>query len=332
MRGTAVLSLLLFLSNFGFSSEGESRVCHVQVVMSSGTLPQNLRMQVFGGDRRLADLTVPYDGNVFLPALVPGEYRVQTGIGTNFLTAGPLHVPESGTCEMRVSIVGRADAKSRRIENDLDVEDLRVPRKAREEFEKGFASLQRGELDEARKDFLDVVKLDPKLSRAYNVLGVISDQQKDRAAARRYFEKALELNPHSKSALMNMAKLCMVEKQYDAALGLVERYRQGSRESADVHEMKADAYLKLGRYPEAIREAQAAHSLDHQNWETVHLIAATAYEALRQPQSAAAEYRLYIEESSNPQMRAVASQRIRELEGPVQISPATVLSNSLLSR
>ncbi|GEM_PF-3151537 len=329
MRGTAVLSLLLLVSNFGFSSELESRFCHVQVVMSSGTLPQNLKMQVFGRGKRLAELTVPYNGHVFLPAVAPGEYRVQTGIGTNFLTSGPLHVPESGICEMRVSIVGRADAKSRLIEDDLDVEDLRVPRKAREEFEKGFAALQRGELDRAREDFLQVIKLDPKLSRAYNVLGVISDQQKDHAAARRYFEKALELNPHSKSALMNMARLCMVEKQYDAALGFVERYRQGSRESADVHAMEADAYLKLGRYPEAIREAQTVHSIAHQNWDTVHLIAATAYEALRQPQSAAAEYRLYIEESSNPEMRAVASQRIRDLGGMAQVSAATVPINSL---
>ena len=332
MRWIVVFPLLFFVSHLGFASEVESRVCHVQVVMSSGTLPQDLKLQVFGGGKRISELTVPYDGDALLPALAPGDYRVQTGIGTNFLTSGPLHVPVSGNCEMRVSILGRADAKNRLIEDDLDVEDLRVPRKAREEFEKGFASLQHGQLNEAKKDFLEVVKLDPKLSRAYNVLGVISDQQKDLAAARQYFEKALELNPRSKSALMNIARLCMAEKQYDAALGFAERYRQGSRDSADVHAMEADAYLKLARYPEAIREAQAAHSLSDQNWETVHLIAASAYEALHQPQMAAAEYRLYIEESSNSEMRAVASRRIRELTGVAQVNPATVPMNSLLPR
>jgi Flp pilus assembly protein TadD len=228
--------------------------------------------------------------------------------------------------------VGHADAKNQLVEDDLDVEDLRIPRKARERFEKGFAALQQGELEQAKVDFLEVTRLDPKLSRAYNVLGVISDQQTNRAAARQYFQKALELNPRSKAALMNLAKLCMVEKQYDAALGFLERFRAGSRDHADVYGMEADAYLKLHRYEDAIRAAQAAHRLSHENWDIVHLIAASAYEALHQPELAASEYRLYLDESSNPEMRAVALQKVRNLGGVAQQSQTTVPINSLMPR
>lgn len=332
MRCVVWFATLLLLSSISFGSTMEPRVCHVQVNMSSGSLPQNMKLQLFAGGRRLSEMKVPFDGSLFLPPLTPGEYRVQTGEGTNFLTSGPMHVPELGACELRVSIVGHADAKNRLVEDDVDVEDLRVPAKARDQFEKGFAAFQHGDLEEATKDFLEVTKLDPKLSRAYNVLGVISDQQKNRAAARQYFAQALALNPHSRMALMNLAKLCMLEKRYDDALGFLERFRTGSREHADVYGMEADAYLKLGRYQEAIRAAQAAHRLSHQNWETVHLIAGQAYEALHQPEMAASEYRLYLDESSNPAMRAVAFQKVRELSGVAQQNRSAVPMNSLLPR
>jgi tetratricopeptide (TPR) repeat protein len=131
---------------------------------------------------------------------------------------------------------------------------------------------------------------------------------------------------------MNLAKLCMLERQYDAAIGFLERFRVGSRDHADVYGMEADAYLKLRRYEDAIRAAQAAHRLNHQNWDTVHLIAASAYEALHQPEMAAAEYRLYLDESSNPEMRAVAFQKIRDLGGVAQQSQTSVPMNSLLPR
>jgi hypothetical protein len=64
----------------------------------------------------------------------------------------------------------------------------------------------------------------------------------------------------------------------------------------------------------------------------VHLIAASAYEALHQPELAASEYRLYLDESSNPEMRAVALQKVRNLGGVAQQSQTTVPINSLMPR
>ena len=96
--------------------------------------------------------------------------------------------------------------------------------------------------------------------------------------------------------------------------------------------MEAEAYLKLGRYSETIRASQAAHRLSHQNWEMVHLFAAAAYEALHQPVMAADEYRRYLDESSNPEMCAVAFKKMRELGRVSQQSQTTVPMNSLMPR
>jgi len=316
-----------------FGSESVSRVCSVQVTMSTGTpIPERLQLKVFSGDQRIAELIVPSSGKIALPPLLPGDYRIQTGSkGSNFFSSGRLRVPGSGPCETAISLVGWANQKNQIVDDDVDVEDLRVSPKARAEFEKGFAALERGEFKEAKKEFLEVTTLAPRLSRAYNVLGVISDQTGDPAAARKYFEKAIELNPQSKAALLNLVKLSMLEKQYERALAFLERYRAGTRDTAEVHGIAAHAYLSLGKYREAIEEAHAAHSLPHTNWETVHAIAATAYEALHQPEMAAVEYSQYMDETSNPTTRTQVARKIRELEAMAQ--PATTPSpaiNSLL--
>jgi len=300
--------------------------------MSAGTpIPEKLELKVFSGDQRIAELVVPFSGRISLPPLVPGDYRIQTGsTDARFFTSGPLRVPRSGACQMGINLVGRANQKNQIVDDDLDVEDLRVSPKARAEFEKGFAALERGQFKEARKEFLEVTALAPRLSRAYNVLGVISDQTGDSASARKYFEKAIELNPRSKAALLNLIKLSMLDKQYDRALAFLERYRAGTRDSAEVHGIAANAHLNLGRYREAIEEAHAAHNLPHANWEGVHAIAATAYEAIHQPEMAAAEYRQYMDETSNPSIRTEAARRIRELAARAQHGAPSVPMNSLL--
>lgn len=333
-RGAVSALVLVGSSIFSFGSDLQPRSCHVQVLMSSGAIPSNLKLQVFSGNSRIRDVRVPETGSITITNLAPGDYRIQSGgVAANFLTAGPLHVPDSGPCELGFTIVGRTDAHNSLAEDDVDVEDLRVSSQARSQFQTAFAQFERGELQKSRDSFIEVTKLAPKLSRAYNILGVISNQLGDTRSGRQYFEKALELNPHSKPALMNLAKLSLTERRFDEALTNLERYRIGSPDIADVHAMEAEAYLKLGRYNEAIRETKAAHALPHANWATVHVIAATSFEALHQTDYAVSEYRRFIEECNQQTLRERAAQRISELTSVASQQPrAPVPMNSLVSR
>jgi len=327
-----VLSLSISSFSYG-SSQSPLRTCHFQVAMSNGeTVPSNLRLQVFDGTNRVAQVGIPLTGAASQDLPV-GDYRVQAGgIGANFLTSGPLHVPQSGECQFGITVDGRTDAANNIVEEDVDVEDLRISTKTRSLFQRAFTQLERGDLREAKASFLEVIRLAPRLSRAYNVLGVISDQQGDTRSGRQYFEKALELNPRSKAALMNLAKLSMIERKFEPALALLERYRIGTRDIADVHAMEAEAYLKLGKYNEAIREASAAHLLAHPNWASVHVIAAAAFEAIHQPDFAVREYQRYIEERPAEPMRERAAQRIRELTTVAAQQTTPPAMNSLMSR
>jgi tetratricopeptide (TPR) repeat protein len=334
MRSQMLLLVLLCASSCAFGSDSKLRSCRLHVIMSNGTeLPAHLKLQIFANGKRVSEIEVPYSGEIALSPLLPGTYRMQTGgAGANFLTSGPLQVPAIGDCEAGINIIGRAGGENRLTEDDVDIEDLRLSNKAREKFERAFADVQHGDLNKAADGFLEVTKMAPRLSRTYNILGVIKDQQGDRVAARGFFNKALELNPRSKAAQMNLIKLCMSEKQYETALAMLDRYRLGTRDDADLHAIAANADLKLERYDAAIREAHAAHALSHVNWESVHVVAATAYEALHLPEKAAEELQTYMQETSNPAFRKMAGEKIRELESVAQQSSAAAPINSFVQR
>ena len=334
MRSRCLLfaALLSFsLLTFGFDTQKFD--CEVHVAMANGSrIPPNLRLQLFDQETRLVETVIPVSGTVSLPPLPPGHYRVQVGGGaTNLVTTGPLHATVE-PCLLAMSIEGRSESANRIEDDDLDVEDLRVSARVRTLFHAAFADLQRGDLETARNGFLQLIKLDPKLSRAYNILGVISDQLGDNQAGRLYFEKALELNPRSKTALMNCAKLSMMEHRYSDALALLERARSGTRENADVHAMEAIAYLRLNRFPEAIREAQAVHALPHANWANIHVVAASAYERLHETAAAIREYRQYLEESAVEATRVIVARKIQALSEPTGGKATSLPMDSFVRR
>jgi Flp pilus assembly protein TadD len=302
--------------------------------MANGSpLPQKMRADVFYGDRKISSVELGARQPVRSLALAPGDYRVQiNGKDVSYVYTGHLHVDETLPCVYQASLTGRTTMGGL-TDDEVDVEDLRISGKTRSIFEAGFSALEHGQLQPAKDLFLKVIALSPNLSRAYNILGVISDQQGDHAAAEQYFDKALELNPRSQSAKLNLAKLFMAERHYREGLTLLDQF--GATENTDVLVMKAQANLQLGRFGEAIKQARAVHLLSHANWASVHVIAAQAYEHMSQPELARVEYETYVRESPQGDLRAAASKRMQEL-GPTGVAERSASApppiNSLLPR
>ncbi len=133
-----------------------------------------------------------------------------------------------------------------------------------DEFRRGEQALKRGDLKQARKSFLEVVRQQPDNAAAHHRLGYIADKMGDFTTSRihyltamklepenpdiacdlgysyllqgkltesqRYLEKALTINPSHKSSLLNMASLLGKRGDYDGALAI---FRQaGSEEEA----------------------------------------------------------------------------------------------------
>jgi len=334
MRFSAVLGFVLSWScAFIFGSDAPLRDCRISVAMADGaSLPAGLQLSLFDGERRIAEVKVPKTGVMSLSQLQPGNYRLQiSGTRRSFLTSGPLYVDSASPCQLGIDLAGHADSSNKIAAEEVDVEDLRLSDKARSLFEGAFSAFRQGQLEKAKQGFLEVVQIDPKLARAYNVLGVILTQQGDRTAARNSFETALQLNPHNKSALLNFAKLALAEKKYQEVIELTERYGQGTRDIADAHAFKAEAHFRLGNFEQAVHEARAAHALPHVNCAYVHMLAAASLEALHRPEAAVEEYRLYLAESKTDVNREVAVHRIRDLTSPVAGGTSPLPGNAFVS-
>lgn len=138
---------------------------------------------------------------------------------------------------------------------------------AGDDFRKGEADLQSGNLKQARKHFMAVVVAEPDNAKAHHRLAYIDDKTKNYASAeihyltamrlepdnpdivcdlgysymlqnrekdgRRYLEKALQIDPRHQSSLLNLATLQASEGDYQGSLAL---FRQaGSEQEAQVN-------------------------------------------------------------------------------------------------
>lgn len=64
-----------------------------------------------------------------------------------------------------------------------------------------------GRLDDAERDSVIALQLEPKLTYAHSNMGTIAEKRGELAAAKKHFEKALELNKDNTHALDGLKRL-----------------------------------------------------------------------------------------------------------------------------
>lgn len=196
--------------------------------------------------------------------------------------------------------------------------DLNVPDKARKEFDKGNTALQHNDLAAARKAFEKAIQIYPQYAGAYNNLGLIAMKNGDRAAALAAFQQAVHINDHYALASVNLARLLLQDKKFSEAETELNRALTTEPLNLDALTMLADVQLETGRFDQAINTAWKVHSVPHQGFSVVHIMAALAFEARHMPQDAAVEYATYLKESPNgpAAQRAAAALARLQNQGP----------------
>jgi len=184
---------------------------------------------------------------------------------------------------------------------------LNVPGKAQQEFERGSTALGHKEWPEAKKRFEAALGIFPDYDLAYNGLGDADMASGDMAGARTAFEKAIALNKNFAEAYRNLARVAFAEHNFEEADNLLTQSLAIEPSNARALTYAANAELLTHKYKEAIEHARKVHTMPHDGLASVHIVAARALEATQQPQEAAKEYQLYIDE--DPKGRDVAMAR-----------------------
>ena len=176
---------------------------------------------------------------------------------------------------------------------------LNIPHKAKDEYNKAEKALKKNDAQAAELHLKQAIGLYPNYDLAYFALGKLELDAGLRDPAKAYFEQAVKLNDAFTEAQRELAKILLAEKNYTAAEpALLAALRS---EPGDLWTLSfaALAELELGKYAEALACASRVHSVKHDGYASVHLIAARSLEALNRPGEAIAEYRQYLAEAPN---------------------------------
>lgn len=130
-------------------------------------------------------------------------------------------------------------------------------------FNLGLAHLKKQEYTQARDEFLKDAALEPDVALNYQELGnTFWQMQEDENAAKNYRE-ALKRDPHLVDSRIGLAKIYQRQTKYAAALAEADAAVKTDPDRPDVHYVRGQALLRLGRKTEAQKELQIASSKEH---------------------------------------------------------------------
>lgn len=200
-------------------------------------------------------------------------------------------------------------------QNAIPAVRLKIPDKARKEFEKGSKSLEDQNWSASRKYFQAAIDLYPDYDLAYNGLGVACSQMNDTPSARQAFVKATQLNDKFAGAQRNLARILLSEHNYEQVALLLNQSLSVEPTNAWTLTNAAYAELQLHKFKEAAEHALQVHKLPHEGLANAHVIAGYALEALGKQQEAAAEWKLYLKEDPRGPNAKRAKEAVARLRG-----------------
>jgi Flp pilus assembly protein TadD len=182
----------------------------------------------------------------------------------------------------------------------ISASDLRIPARARKEFDRAGESLRKQNYTKALQQLNDAVSIYPPFASAYNNLGVIYARLGDSAHGRQALETAIDLNDHFALAYVNLGRMNIASADYAGARSALEKASILDASDPVTLILLTYSELMLGHLQQAIASSQKAHALERPH-AFAHRLAARALEQEGQVDAAIAELKLSLaEEPAGP--------------------------------
>lgn len=176
-------------------------------------------------------------------------------------------------------------------------ENLRVPENASEEFAKGMKQMRTQNWSKARQHFEKAVKDYPRFDWGYNNIGITYVQEKNTKAALEAFEKAVAINDKNAAAVRNLARMKLVDKDYNGGKELLLKLGPNPGD-LEALMMLAYAQFNTHEFDAALANALKVHQ-EPDHYPLAHLVAARVYEMKGNQSAAQTQYEMYLKESPN---------------------------------
>ncbi len=191
----------------------------------------------------------------------------------------------------------------------------KVPKKARSDFEKGNAAMQRGEYGKAKEEYEAAIAIYPDFALAHHNLAVAAMNLKDPQRARDEFHAAAKIEPLMAAAYQNLGVL---EIQQQNAAAAMEPLQTANRlDPLDLKTLTLLAYCQAltGQLENALLTARRVHdSKQHAGYAYSHMIAATALQSMGKGDEAIKEYKQFLAEDPDDPRAPAAKEQLRKLQ------------------
>ena len=183
-------------------------------------------------------------------------------------------------------------------------------------FEKAEDAINRKNYESAASLLQRVTRADVKDFESWTELGTVHFKQKDTDQAEKDYLRALELEPSSLLALIDLGKLRLAEKNFDGAIEILTRATSLRPPSAEANYFLGEAYLNIRKGSKAVAYMNEAIRIDPIGKAEIHLRIAAIYDNVCLKNLAAAEYQAFLKKRPDYQDRKKLERYITENKKP----------------
>jgi tetratricopeptide (TPR) repeat protein len=168
-------------------------------------------------------------------------------------------------------------AQTTRNSEMVSARELRIPWKARSEYEKGLASLAKKDRAESLSHFLKAAQAFPEFYEAYYQMGVVETSLRKLDEAMQAFQKSVDLSGGKYAwAEIGIGYLSYLEGKPEEAVTIIRRALEKEESAPEAYVILGMALLRLNRLDEAEKSAREA-LLRNPNYGEAYLVLSDAY-------------------------------------------------------
>jgi Tfp pilus assembly protein PilF len=234
----------------------------------------NITVRVLGPDNR------PLPEQAFVTLYQQGSSMQLGTVTTNVSSAAVVTgMPGYGPYTVEVRAKGYQTARkdfqynqaSGRVEVDVTMQPLEsgfapagpppLDARAQQHVDNGLRAMQARKFQDALKEFMAAHKAAPQNAHVCYLLGAAYQRSNEPKDAEKYLKEATSIDPDDAEALVALGQLHDQQKNYRAAIPPLEKAVTIDAKNWLGHWVLADAYLHLGEYEKARKNAEAAVEL-----------------------------------------------------------------------
>ena len=301
------------------SAVGNVRV-HVEYANAHAAGPRlRVRLMSGAGSTTIAESFTNNEGGTEFTSVPIGEYHiVVSGEGIQDADSGMFEVDRRKVSQSVFIVVRPSESPGNggTIQgiNPVSKTELAIPPRALKESDRATKAIANKEWNTALKHLNRAIEIYPDYALVYNNLGVVYGQLNQIIAEREALQRAISIDNQFAPPYVNLAKLCLRERDALQAESLLEAANRAESNNAETMTLLAQAQLLNERYDDAIRTAHDVHAIPHANFAVVHYVAARAMERQGHPQGAVAELQIFLTEEPNGARADHVRQEISHLQ------------------